>query len=108
MSGAHNKCYRVFGQINIFDEEHFVLYCNRYDSLRKSVFSDLNINSDYCDTNHVHVDRTLSTFRCLLNPIGIQETKTICHFIQSAFSIHCTKKYTIVNSDEIFCSFMFM
>jgi hypothetical protein len=50
----------------------------------------LNINYDYCDTNHVHVDRTLSTLRRLLNPIDIQETKTICHFIQSAFSIHCS------------------
>jgi uncharacterized protein YfaT (DUF1175 family) len=30
-------------------------------TLRKSLFSNLNINSDYCDTNHVHVDRTLST-----------------------------------------------
>ena len=39
----------------IEDEEHFMLYCNRYDSLRKSLFSNLNINSDYCDTNHVHV-----------------------------------------------------
>ena len=37
----------------IEDEEHFMLYCNRYDSLRKSLFSNLNINSDYCDTNHV-------------------------------------------------------
>jgi hypothetical protein len=32
----------------------------------------------------------LSTLRRLLNPIDIQETKTICHFIQSAFSIHCS------------------
>ena len=39
----------------IEDEEHFMLYCNQYDSLRKSLFSNLNINSDYCDTNHVHV-----------------------------------------------------
>jgi hypothetical protein len=74
---------------------NFVCWCLllkdvfQYDSLRKSLFSNLNINSDYCDTNHVHVDRTLSTLRRLLNPIGIQETKTICHFIQSAFSIHC-------------------
>ena len=60
-------------------------------TLRKSLFSNLNINSDYCDTNHVHVDKTLSgTLRCLLYPIDIQETKTICHFIQSAFSIHCS------------------
>ena len=70
----------------IEDEEHFMLYCNRYDSLRKSLFSNLNINSDY----HVHVDKTMSTRRCLLNPIDIQETKIICHFIQSAFSIHCS------------------
>jgi hypothetical protein len=62
-----------------------MLYCNRYDSLRKSLFSNLNINSDYCDTNHIHVDRTLSTLKCWLNPIDIQETKTICHFIQSDF-----------------------
>jgi len=76
---------QVFALGYIEDEEHFMLYCNRYDSLRKSLFSNLNINSDYCDTNHVHVDRTLSTLRRLLNPI-----QTICHFIQSAFSIHCS------------------
>jgi hypothetical protein len=55
-------------------------------TLRKSLFSNLNINSDY----HVHVDKTMSTRRRLLNPIDIQETKIICHFIQSAFSIHCS------------------
>jgi hypothetical protein len=55
----------------IEDEEHFMLYCNRYYSLHKSLFSNLNINSDYCNTNHVHVDRTLSTLRRLLNPILI-------------------------------------
>ena len=57
-------------------------------TLRKSLFSNLNINSDYCDTNHVHVDKTLFTLRRLLNPI--QETKIICHIILSAFSIHCS------------------
>ena len=60
-----------------------MLYCNRYDSLRKSLFSNLNINSDYCDTNHVHVDKTLFTLRRLLNPI--QETKIICHYSISFF-----------------------
>jgi hypothetical protein len=59
-------------------------------TLRKSLFSNLNINSDYCDTNHVHVDKTLSTLRHLLNPIDIQETKTNYHYIRSAFSIHCS------------------
>ena len=72
--------------------ENILCYIVTDMTLRKSLFSNLNINSDYCDTNHVHVDRTLSTLRLLLNHIDIhvQETKTICHFILSAFSIHCS------------------
>ena len=64
-----------------------MLYCNQYDSLRKSLFSDLKINSDYCDTNHVHVDKTLSIIRHLLNPIDIQETKIVCHYTPSKQSL---------------------
>ena len=66
--------------------ENILCYIVTDMTLRKSLFPNLNINSDYCDTNHVHVDRRL------LNPIDIhvQETKTICHFILSAFSIHCS------------------
>jgi hypothetical protein len=42
--------------------ENILCYIVTDMTLRKSLFSNLNINSDYCDTNHVHVDKTLDSF----------------------------------------------
>lgn len=67
----------------IEDEEHFLLFFKKHDTLRSNLFSNLNLDLSTLQNDS---ETTSSTFNKLMNPKSISETKFICSFIESAFS----------------------
>ena len=67
----------------IENEEHFLLFCRKHDTLRSNLFSYLNLDLSTLQNNS---ETTSSTFNKLMNPKSISETKFICSFIEFAFS----------------------
>lgn len=65
------------------DEQHFLLFCKKYDHLRTTLFSHLNHPMNIIKPPN---DELSSNFIELLNPKTIQDTKHISNFIQSSFS----------------------
>ena len=67
---------------NVEDEEHFLLFCNKFSNLRLQLFQNLNMEkpNDLCPQSHsstVIIDK-------LVNPNCIDNTKHVCSFISSS------------------------
>ena len=76
---------RVCTECNkIEDEEHFMLFCKKYDKLRSTLFSNLSFNNN---SNEALSEETSSILKKLMNPTTVIETKHICNYIQSCFSL---------------------
>ena len=68
----------------IEDEKHFILFCKKIDNLRTTLFSKINLNNNFDESQS---EETSSIFKKLMNPRNVDEIKHICNFIQSSFSI---------------------
>lgn len=66
------------------NEEHFILFCSKYSSIRNNLLRKLNI--DYHDLIP-NSTGSLNIFTRLMNPVTVEETKQICEFIESAFKL---------------------
>ena len=70
----------------IEDEEHCILFCKKkHDSIRKNIFSKLNIDVTTLTANS---EMTSSIFTKLMNPDNKPDTKDVCSYIQLAFSTY--------------------
>lgn len=64
------------------DEEHFILFCNKYKDLRSSLFRKIGIIPDLSSSGEAfHV------FKMLMNPTNAKNTKHMCNFISEALKI---------------------
>jgi hypothetical protein len=57
---------------SIEDEEHFLLFCKKHDTLRTNLFTNLNLDLSTLQNDS---ETTSSTFNKLMNPKSISETK---------------------------------
>jgi len=64
------------------DEEHFLLYCEKFKDLRSNLFTKMNIQiNDLCPRNIY----STSVLKILLNPTCKDDTIYICKFISTCF-----------------------
>ncbi len=63
------------------DEEHFLLFCTKYSTLRSTTFQRLCVDSHDL---HPQSCNAFELLMRLLNPKDIEETLIICNFITSA------------------------
>ena len=77
-----NRLCRICNEIE--DEEHFLLYCQKFTDLRSELFTKLNIqNNDLCPRNVY----STSIMKKLMNPVNKDDTFYTCNFIASCFNI---------------------
>ena len=64
------------------DEEHFLLYCQKFTNLSSKLFTKMNIQiNDLCPGNTY----SMSVIKKLLNPVNKDDVIYICNFISSCF-----------------------
>ena len=68
------------------DEEHFMLFCNKFSNLRLDLLTKLDIPTDYQGLKPNSYE-SITLLNKLLNPQTIDNVKLISYFISSALSL---------------------
>ena len=68
------------------DEEHFMLFCNKFSNLRLDLLTKLDIQTDYQGLKPNSYE-SITLLNKLLNPQTIDNVKLISYFISSALSL---------------------